>query len=340
MSDPALVGVLRADGTFAARHVHWADDPYRTLAKLRQIWASTSARDIAATVHALLGHDWHSLCPSCTCRKLPPNTRKVTGVGHAASHDLPVTQGAVASAERTGYTEWMYLLDESTEQVVVYEPTLHGRWLPQSRHALDPEHDQRVLGCGGTPATGHRWEPARVALPHLRDIDTPAATTYDAEVCAGAHPYTFTIARFTAAVADQIAADTAVTAAPDVTTPVLLRRRHGGYDLQITDATVRVRPDEDGMLLIGPYLLFWQRVDLPPAEPYRAHDRVVLEHTGDPHTRLEPGAEGTVLHYLPDQRTVHVRWDDGSTLGILLDAGDRIRIIHRPPTTDMPGGPR
>jgi hypothetical protein len=331
--------VLRADRTFAARHVHWADSPDRTVVKLRTIWAAAGGRDIAATAHALLGHDWHSLCPSCTCRKLPPSARKVPGVGHAAAHALPLTEGTVATAERTGYTEWMYLLDESVEQIVVYEPTLHGRWLPSGRHALDPEQDQRVLSCGGTPATGHRWEPAHVALPGLRDAGTPTAATYEAEVCAGAHPYTFTIARFTAAIADLIAADTAA-GATDGTTPVLLHRRRGGYDLQVTDATVRVPRDEDGMLLIGPYLLFWQRVDRPPAEPYRAHDRVVLEHTGDPHTRLKPGVEGTVLRYLPDQRTVHVRWDDGSTLGILLEAGDRIRLIDRPPATDGAGGRR
>jgi len=338
MSDPALVGVLRADGTFTAHHVHWADDPHRTLVKLRNIWAATYARDIAATTHALLSHDWHLLCPSCSCRKLPPNTRNVTGVGHAASHDLPLTQGTIAAAERTGYTEWMYLLDESTEQIVVYEPTLHGRWLPQSRHALDPEHDHRVLDCGGTPATGHRWEPARVAICGPLGAGTASDPTYEADVCAGPHPYGFTIARFTATVADQIAADTAAgTGAADVTIPVL-RRRGGGYDLLFADATLRVRRDEDGMLLIGPYLMPWRRVDRPPAEPYRAHDRVVLEYTGDPHTKLKPGAEGTVLHYLPDQRTVHVRWDDGSTLGILLDAGDRIRLIHRPPATDRHEG--
>ncbi|MFC0531332.1 DUF4314 domain-containing protein [Phytohabitans kaempferiae] len=329
MSDPALVGVLSADGEFVARHVHWADGPDRMLVKLRRIWSVTCARDTAAAGRALLGHDWHSLCPSCTCRRHPPNTRRVAGVGHAASHDLPITQGRLPSTERYGYAQWMYLLDESTEEIVVHEITVNGRWLPQSRHLLDP--DQRVLDCGGTAGTGHRWEPGRVAVPGPATGGWYGAT-YEAQVCAGFHPDGFTIARFTDAVASRMVDDApAHTTAADMLLP-LLRRHRGGYELVWADATHRVRRDGDGMLLIGPYLMPWQRVDQPPAEPYREHDRVVLDHTHDSHTRLRAGAEGTVQRYQPRQHTVYVRWDDGSSLAVLLDAGDRIRLVHRPAT--------
>ena len=44
--------------------------------------------------------------------------------------------------------------------------------------------------------------------------------------------------------------------------------------------------------------------------------RVRLEHTDDPYTQLQPGAEGTVT-LVDDLGTVHVRWDDGSTLGLI-----------------------
>jgi hypothetical protein len=40
-----------------------------------------------------------------------------------------------------------------------------------------------------------------------------------------------------------------------------------------------------------------------------------LVRTSDPYTRLKPGAEGTVIA-LDDAGTLHVRWDDGSTLGL------------------------
>jgi hypothetical protein len=56
-------------------------------------------------------------------------------------------------------------------------------------------------------------------------------------------------------------------------------------------------------------------------------DRVALEHTGDPHTRLRPGDEGTVTRYDPKLGQLDVRWDSGSTLSMLLDDGDRVRLV-------------
>ena len=44
--------------------------------------------------------------------------------------------------------------------------------------------------------------------------------------------------------------------------------------------------------------------------------RIRLVHTDDPYTDLTPGSEGTV-DYVDDAGTVHVKWDDGSTLGMI-----------------------
>ena len=44
--------------------------------------------------------------------------------------------------------------------------------------------------------------------------------------------------------------------------------------------------------------------------------RVELIRTTDEHTRLVPGATGTVS-LVDAAGTVHVRWDDGSTLGLI-----------------------
>jgi hypothetical protein len=44
--------------------------------------------------------------------------------------------------------------------------------------------------------------------------------------------------------------------------------------------------------------------------------RVRLIRTSDEHTRLRPGAEGTVS-LVDGTGTVHVRWDDGSRLGLI-----------------------
>lgn len=56
-------------------------------------------------------------------------------------------------------------------------------------------------------------------------------------------------------------------------------------------------------------------------------DRIALEYTDDPHTRLRPGDEGTVTRWDPAQGQLDVRWDSGSTLSMLLNDGDRVRLV-------------
>ena len=49
---------------------------------------------------------------------------------------------------------------------------------------------------------------------------------------------------------------------------------------------------------------------------YPAGTRVRLLHTDDRFTGLAPNAEGVVT-FIDDLGTVHVRWDDGSRLGLV-----------------------
>lgn len=44
--------------------------------------------------------------------------------------------------------------------------------------------------------------------------------------------------------------------------------------------------------------------------------RVRLIYTSDEYTTLSPGAEGSVTG-VDDAGTVHVRWDNGSTMGLI-----------------------
>jgi len=53
-------------------------------------------------------------------------------------------------------------------------------------------------------------------------------------------------------------------------------------------------------------------------------DRVVLVHTTDTLTKLQPGDTGTVT-VTDSLGTVGVRWDNGSRLGIIEAEGDIIR---------------
>ena len=55
-------------------------------------------------------------------------------------------------------------------------------------------------------------------------------------------------------------------------------------------------------------------------------DRVRLVRCSDPFTRLTPGSEGTVT-FVDDMGTVHVRWDDGHSLGLVAEAGDQWEVL-------------
>ena len=54
--------------------------------------------------------------------------------------------------------------------------------------------------------------------------------------------------------------------------------------------------------------------------------RVRLIRCDDPYTKLKPGDEGTVS-MVDDLGTVHVNWDNGSTLGMSELDGDKFQLL-------------
>ena len=61
---------------------------------------------------------------------------------------------------------------------------------------------------------------------------------------------------------------------------------------------------------------------------YPAGARVELVHMNDPYnTKLFPGAKGTVVS-VDDIGTVHIRWDCGSSLGVVYGE-DSCRVIKK-----------
>ena len=58
---------------------------------------------------------------------------------------------------------------------------------------------------------------------------------------------------------------------------------------------------------------------------YPAGTRVALVSMNDPYTKLQPGDEGTVIA-VDDIGTVHIQWNNGSTLGATYGE-DRIRKL-------------
>jgi len=57
-------------------------------------------------------------------------------------------------------------------------------------------------------------------------------------------------------------------------------------------------------------------------------DRVMFIHSADPYTRLTYGDEGTVT-IIDCLGTVFVKWDNGSSLGMIRDAGDRFTVVKK-----------
>jgi hypothetical protein len=55
--------------------------------------------------------------------------------------------------------------------------------------------------------------------------------------------------------------------------------------------------------------------------------RVMFVHSDDPHTRLVYGDEGTVTN-IDCMGTVFVKWDNGSSLGMVRNAGDSFLVIE------------
>ena len=67
-------------------------------------------------------------------------------------------------------------------------------------------------------------------------------------------------------------------------------------------------------------------------ERFTKGQRVELVHTNDTYTELKAGDRGTV-RMTDSTGTVFVRWDSGSQLGMVPDAGDVIRLVTGEDTT-------
>jgi hypothetical protein len=54
--------------------------------------------------------------------------------------------------------------------------------------------------------------------------------------------------------------------------------------------------------------------------------RVRFMRSSDPYTKLQYGDEGVVTT-VDELGTVHIKWDNGSTLGMITEEGDRFQIV-------------
>ncbi len=59
---------------------------------------------------------------------------------------------------------------------------------------------------------------------------------------------------------------------------------------------------------------------------YPSGTKVVLDEMNDPYTKMPTGLKGEVSH-VDDIGTVHVKWENGSSLGVVLSE-DRIHKLE------------
>lgn len=64
-------------------------------------------------------------------------------------------------------------------------------------------------------------------------------------------------------------------------------------------------------------------------------DRIELVHTSDKYTKLEPGDQGEVTS-VDSIGTIHVKWDNGSTLG-LVPGEDEFKVVEKVDDNDDEG---
>jgi hypothetical protein len=55
-------------------------------------------------------------------------------------------------------------------------------------------------------------------------------------------------------------------------------------------------------------------------------NRVEFISSNDQYTKLTPGTKGTIS-FVDDMGTIFVNWDDGSSLGMIKEAGDRYAFV-------------
>ena len=55
--------------------------------------------------------------------------------------------------------------------------------------------------------------------------------------------------------------------------------------------------------------------------------RVRFLRSSDPYTKLVYGDEGVVVN-VDALGTVHIAWDNGSTLGMITEEGDRFQLVR------------
>jgi len=136
---PTLLGSGTSDGGYRANQLRHGGHPTGLMPILRRIWTTTYQRDTAAMTAVLARHHWHRLDPDIR------GGHRIPGVGVIDPHQSGPTIAAALNEVIGSDAEWLYLLDNRWQTVVVYDASCHRTWLRHGVHHLHPVEELFVL---------------------------------------------------------------------------------------------------------------------------------------------------------------------------------------------------
>src|SRR6266511_2726068 len=262
----SLIGIPGPDArTLAARLFKQGRVPERILPLLRRIWRDVFDGDTHRFTDRLLAQDWALLDPDCAGPVA--GAFLVAGIGQMDWSGQPDRLRVDLHDPRAAIgREWLYLIEGLDDTVLVFEASVHGRWLLHSRHPLQAAADGLVSGPApivGDPATaahlGHAWRRAVVSLDGLH-------TAWPAQVCTGEYARGVVVARFDRDTLDEVI-DVTETFYRDrlpgsglprlaLTSPIqaLIVRWYAGTS---HEQVARILPDRCGRYVLGPHIWPW-----------------------------------------------------------------------------------
>jgi hypothetical protein len=185
--------------------------PQQMLPLLRRLHAVAFDGETTVMVERLLTHGWLQLGidlpTSPTAETAFAGIVVHTALGLTYADPAEPSEVRLGEPLQAGMAQWLYLLDDRDDAVVVYEATVHGRWSRHSHHPLRltrPEPLPPTIAAAGDAATAshaHRWRAATISLDGW-------SGAWDAQICTVEHDRGVIVARLDADTLAGVIADT------------------------------------------------------------------------------------------------------------------------------------
>lgn len=263
-----LLGRRHPDGaTATVVKVAAGAAPQQMLPLLRSLHAVAFDGDTDRMAERLLTHGWLrlglDLPTSSTAEAMFAGIVTHTPLGLTYPDPPDPFQVRLGEPLQAGMAQWLYLLDDRDDTVVVHEATIHGRWSRHSHHPLRlarPEPLPPSIAAAGDAATGrhvHRWRTATISLDGF-------SVAWGAQICTGEYDRGVIVARVDADALAGVIADTDAWFADRRSGSGIPALRLDGGRLTVTWFAGTghrqrhiIEADPDGRFVLGPHVLPW-----------------------------------------------------------------------------------